>query len=105
VKRHQCQRSAPFAREKPWADWKKRLQIRGAGGKSRKRPTLVVGKKPNGKCLFNSAELRNLAAGKEWQPCWINYHATITAFLVAIKYPLGAESLSVFPLTGHLCMV
>jgi hypothetical protein len=29
-------------------NWKKTLQISGAARKSRKRPTLVVGKKPNG---------------------------------------------------------
>jgi hypothetical protein len=49
VKRRKCQRSAPFVREKPRMDWKKDLRIFGVGGKSRKRATLVVGKKPNGK--------------------------------------------------------
>jgi hypothetical protein len=49
VEGHKYQRSAPFAREKPRADRKKDLQICGAGRKSRKRPTLVVGKNPNGK--------------------------------------------------------
>jgi hypothetical protein len=52
VKRHKSQRSAPCAREKPGTDWKKTLQIYGAGRKSRKRPTLVVGKKPYGKSQF-----------------------------------------------------
>jgi hypothetical protein len=28
-------------------DWKKNLQIYGAGAKSQERPTLVVGRKPN----------------------------------------------------------
>jgi hypothetical protein len=42
-------RNTPSDREKPRADWKKGLQICGAGRKSRKRPALVVGKKPNGK--------------------------------------------------------
>jgi hypothetical protein len=46
TKRH---RKTPSAREKPRTDWEKDLQICGAGGKSRKRPTLVVGKNPNGK--------------------------------------------------------
>jgi hypothetical protein len=32
------------------------LQILGAGGKSRKRPTLVVGKKPNGKCQVKAVD-------------------------------------------------
>jgi hypothetical protein len=50
AERHKSQRSAPFAGEKPMSDWKKDLQICGAGRKSRKRPTLVVGKKPNGEC-------------------------------------------------------
>jgi hypothetical protein len=49
VKRHKSQRSAPCAREKPGTDWKMTLQIVGAGRRSRKRPTLVVGKKPYGK--------------------------------------------------------
>ena len=50
AERHKCQRSAPFAKEKPRVDLKKGLQIYGAGRKSRKRPTLVVGQKPYGKC-------------------------------------------------------
>jgi hypothetical protein len=49
VKRHKCQRSAPFAGEKPMADWKNSLQSRRAGRKSRKTPTPVVGNKPYGK--------------------------------------------------------
>ena len=36
VERRQGQRSAPFAREKPRVDWKKDLQVCGAGGESRK---------------------------------------------------------------------
>jgi hypothetical protein len=39
----------PSAREKPRTEWKNDLRICGAGRKSRKRPTLVVGKNPNGK--------------------------------------------------------
>jgi len=39
-----------FAELTRFLDWKKDLQICGAGRKSRKRPTLVVGKKPNGEC-------------------------------------------------------
>jgi hypothetical protein len=39
----------PSAREKRLADRIKDLQICGAGGKSRKRPTLFAGKKSNGK--------------------------------------------------------
>src|ERR1035437_7639495 len=53
AERHKCQRSAPFAREKPRVDGKKDLQIYGAGRKSRKRPALVVGQKPYGKCQIN----------------------------------------------------
>jgi hypothetical protein len=49
AERHKCQRRTPFAREKRRADWKSDLQVCGAGRKSRKRLTLVVGKKPNGK--------------------------------------------------------
>jgi hypothetical protein len=49
AERHKCQRRAPFAREKLKADWENGLQICGAGRKSRRRPTLVMGKKPNGK--------------------------------------------------------
>jgi len=41
--------TAQIAREKRKADWKKDLQIHGAGGKSRKRPTRVVGQNPKGK--------------------------------------------------------
>jgi hypothetical protein len=44
----------PRARELPIVDWKKTglekdLQIYGAGAKSHERPTLVAGRKPNGK--------------------------------------------------------
>jgi hypothetical protein len=46
TKRH---RNTPSAREKPRTDCKNDLQICEAGRKSRKRPTLVVGKNPNGK--------------------------------------------------------
>jgi hypothetical protein len=58
---------------------KKFLQIYGAGRKSRKRPTLVVGKKPYGKCQFKSMFLISSAtwptsvvllvfcASEEWQ--------------------------------------
>ena len=45
----------PCAREKPLANLKKTLQIRGAGRKSRKRPTPVMGKKPNGKSRLKCA--------------------------------------------------
>jgi hypothetical protein len=41
--------AAPFAREKPRASCKSGLQIYEAATKSKKAPTLVVGKKPNGK--------------------------------------------------------
>jgi hypothetical protein len=37
------------AGQNPRADWENVLQIRGAGRKSRKQPTPVVGIKPNGK--------------------------------------------------------
>ena len=49
VERPKSQRSALFAREKPRADLKIDLQTFGVGGKSPKRSTLVVGKKPYGK--------------------------------------------------------
>jgi hypothetical protein len=39
---------------------KKFLQIYGAGRKSRKRPTLVVGKKPYGKCQVNKRAINRL---------------------------------------------
>jgi len=38
------------AGQKRMADWKNVMQIRGAGRKSRKPSTLVVGMKPYGKC-------------------------------------------------------
>jgi hypothetical protein len=49
VKRRNWRQIVTCAREKPRVDWKKSLQICGAGRKSRKRPTPVVGKKPYGK--------------------------------------------------------
>jgi hypothetical protein len=54
AERHKGQRSVPDAREKPGLDWKIDLPTFGVGGKSQKRPTLVVGKKPNGKYQFNT---------------------------------------------------
>jgi hypothetical protein len=52
VERRTWQQIDPCAREKPRVDLKKGLQIYGAGRESRKRPTLVVGQKPYGKCQF-----------------------------------------------------
>ena len=49
VKRHQCQRSAPCAKGNCGRTGKKSLQMGGVSRKSRKRPTLVVGMKSNGK--------------------------------------------------------
>src|ERR1035437_8811203 len=54
VKRRNWQQIDPCAREKPRADWKKDLQICGAGRKSPKRSTLVVDKKPYGKCQIKT---------------------------------------------------
>jgi len=42
-------RNTSYAEEKPELTGKKFLQTDGAGGKSRKRPTLFVGMKPYGK--------------------------------------------------------
>jgi hypothetical protein len=42
------------SREKLKADWEHGLQIYGAGRKSRRRPMLVVGKKPNRECQVKS---------------------------------------------------
>ena len=44
-----CQRNTACAGQKPVVDWKNGLQIQGAGRKSRKPPTPIVGIKPNGK--------------------------------------------------------
>jgi hypothetical protein len=46
------------------ADWKKDLQLCGAGRKSRKRRTLVVGRKPNGKCQKKSRSQGNETQNK-----------------------------------------
>jgi hypothetical protein len=54
-KRH---RNTPCAVAEQRPDWKIDLQTCGARRKSRKRPTLVVGKKPNAKY-----QLTGLAAG------------------------------------------
>src|ERR1035437_6104091 len=59
VERRKCQRIAPFAREKPRVDGKKDLQICGAGRKSEKRPTLIVGKQSNGKSRFTMEKRHN----------------------------------------------
>jgi len=67
VERRKSQRSAPVVRKKLRMDWEKGLQICGAGRKSGKHPTLVVGKKPNGKSRFEtlgtSFDIRSPSAG------------------------------------------
>ena len=60
AERRKCQRGAPFVREKPRMDWKKDMRIFGVGGRSRKSPRLVVGKKPNGKSRIKSFVLTGL---------------------------------------------
>jgi hypothetical protein len=55
VARLNCQRNAPVVRKQLRMDWEKELQIFGVGGKSRKSPMLVGGKKPNGKFRLNDA--------------------------------------------------
>jgi hypothetical protein len=47
-------RSVSFAGKKRKADRKMDLQTVGRGRISRKRPALVVGKKPNGKCRLSA---------------------------------------------------
>jgi hypothetical protein len=42
-------------------DWKKNLQIYGAGANSQQRPTLVVGRKPNWKSQVNDQVLPSMA--------------------------------------------
>src|SRR5260221_10665908 len=74
-------RSMPFAREKPGADWKMDLQTRGAGRKSRRRPTLVVGMKPNGKSRMKSLSPFQFLAG---------------AFVLAICLISGAQAQYLF---------
>jgi hypothetical protein len=46
-----------YQRKKSRADWKKDMQACGEGIASRKRPTLVVGQKPNGKSRLSSPEI------------------------------------------------
>jgi hypothetical protein len=55
VERGKMHRNTSCAREIPRADWKRDLQICGEGRESRRRPTLVVGKKPNGKYQLRGA--------------------------------------------------
>jgi hypothetical protein len=56
----------PCAREKPRADWKKDLQTCCEGRKSKKRPTLVVGKKPNGKSQLTTVERQSNSEKAMW---------------------------------------
>jgi hypothetical protein len=55
-RRRKSHRCAPCDTEKPRTDWINDLQICCEGRKSRKRPTLVVGKKPYGKSQIASRE-------------------------------------------------
>ncbi len=52
----QWRQNTSHAGQKPRADWKNVLQIRGAGRKSRKPPTPFVGYKPNGKCQIKKIQ-------------------------------------------------
>jgi hypothetical protein len=63
AERHKWQRSAPFAREKPWVAWKKGLVILWSRKRIAKKPMLVVGKKPNGKCQLKSIDLHHCFTG------------------------------------------
>src|ERR1039458_7187601 len=63
VERRKCQRIAPFAREKLRVDGKKDLQICGAGRKSEKSPTLIVGKQSNVKSRFEPSHWRYSVGG------------------------------------------
>ena len=57
----QWRQNTSHAGQKPRADWKNVLQIPGAGRKSRKPPTPIVGYKPNGK---SQIKYRKTAKGK-----------------------------------------
>jgi hypothetical protein len=50
----------PLCQRKTGVRMKKNLRSIGTERKSRKRPTLVVGKKPNGKSQFNSEKERSV---------------------------------------------
>src|SRR5580692_3381351 len=57
VERIKWPRSAPCAAETRKADRRMGLQTFGRGRISRKSPTLIVGKKPNGKSLMKRTEI------------------------------------------------
>jgi hypothetical protein len=61
----QWRRNTSRVEQKPVVGWKNDLQIQGAGRKSRKQPTPVVGIKPNGKCQFICLTLLNLNEGND----------------------------------------
>jgi hypothetical protein len=73
VKRHNCQRSAPFAREKPGADWKKSLPMCGAGRKSQKITQKAhAGRGPETKWEIPVSMIRAekwLARARDRDPC------------------------------------
>ncbi len=55
-------RTTSRAGQKPVVDWKNDLQIQGAGRKSQKQPTPVVGIKPYGKCQIKPSHLDRVSA-------------------------------------------
>ena len=64
-------RNTPGAREKPWANWKKGLAILWSRKRITKTPTLVVGKKPYGKCQFkNSFNSLKKVEAKRLEACF-----------------------------------
>jgi PAS domain S-box-containing protein len=58
------QRNTPLPEKNRGWDWKIDLQTCGVGGKSRKRPALVVGKKSNGKCQITFFLVKRFAQRK-----------------------------------------
>jgi hypothetical protein len=53
--------NTPRAREKPTSDWENGLKTCGAVRELRKKPTLVVGKKSNGKYRFKESGAMSLS--------------------------------------------
>ncbi|MGA9779294.1 MAG: hypothetical protein WBS33_13575 [Verrucomicrobiia bacterium] len=82
------------AEKKPRADWKNDLQIQGAGRKSQKPPTPVVGIKPNGKSQIISP------VRLEFNPCIrsgcrSSIGATVVGVALLIGYTIQAQNLFV----------
>src|SRR5208283_6169174 len=85
-------RNTPGAREKPWANWKKGLAILWSRKRITKTPTLVVGKKPYGKCQLRKPTMKKSPNPIRFLPASGNVHCLgrlVVLLLAAINFQIA----------------